>query len=120
MSNSENILSGQTHPGESSSLGVTGEMFKGDGFYGRSDGIHTIQYSVQGFIGSVEIEATLATDPVDADWFLVPATTHTSLTTGDAEASGAFIKNFTGNYVWVRATIRNWTDGTVLSVLLNH
>jgi hypothetical protein len=120
MSNSENILSGQTHPGESSIQGVTGAMFKGDGFYGRSDGIHTIQYSVEGFIGTVEIEATLATEPVDADWFLLAETTHTSITTNDAEATGAFIKNFTGNYVWVRATIRDWTDGSVLSVLLNH
>jgi hypothetical protein len=120
MANSENILSGQTHPGESSTQGVTGEMFKGDGFYGRSDGIHTVQYSLEGFIGSIEIEATLATEPVDADWFILTETTHTSITVDDAEASGAFIKNFTGNYVWVRATIRNWTDGTVNSVLLNH
>ena len=28
--------------------------------------------------------------------------------------------NFTGNYVWVRAYVSNWTDGTVNSIRLNH
>ena len=52
-------------------------------------------------------------------------TTHTgSKFKGDGyygvEATGSHIKNFTGNYVWVRAIISNWTDGNVASILLNH
>ena len=28
--------------------------------------------------------------------------------------------NFIGNYVWVRAKVSEWTDGTVNSIQLNH
>ena len=64
--NSETILSGQVHPGDSSVETVTGEKFKGDGYYGRADGFHTIQLTVNGFIGTINIQATLAIDPVSA------------------------------------------------------
>jgi hypothetical protein len=120
MSNSKNILSAQSHPGDSSPQDVVGDPYKGDGFYGRSDGIHTAQYSVVGFIGTVVIQASLETSPGALDWFTVTESAHTSAAADSNEGDGSFIKNFTGNYVWVRATITNWTDGTVSSVLLNH
>jgi hypothetical protein len=118
--NSEIILSGQTHPGDSTTETVTGEKFKGDGFYSRSDGVHTVQYSVISFVGTIEVQATLATNPTSSDWFTVSTATHTSTDTDTSESDGSFIKNFVGNYVWVRAHIRNWTDGTISSILLNH
>ena len=43
-STSEIILSANTHPGDSTTETVTGSNFKGDGYYGRSDGMHTVQY----------------------------------------------------------------------------
>ena len=113
MSNSETILSANTHPGDSTTETVTGEKFKGDGYYGRSDGFHTVQYSITGFTGIVAIQGTLAINPVEADWFTIYTETH--LTTTKVIAA-----NFTGNYVWVRAVVSSWTDGTVSSVLLNH
>lgn len=117
---SEIILSVQSHPGDSSSQAITGTSFKGDGYYNRSDGFHTVQYNVIGFVGTIKIQAALSTNPGEADWFSVSDSIHTSAGTGAAESTGSFIKNFTGNYVWVRATISNWTTGTVSSILLNH
>jgi len=35
---SETIVSATTHPGDSTAETVTSEKFKGDGYYGRSDG----------------------------------------------------------------------------------
>ena len=70
-SNSETILSANTHPGDSTSVGVNGSHFKGDGYYGRSDGLHTVQYEYTGFTGEMKIEATLATAPADSDFFQV-------------------------------------------------
>ena len=46
-STSEIILSANTHPGDSTTETVTGSNFKGDGYYGRSDGVHTVQYFIQ-------------------------------------------------------------------------
>ena len=109
---SETILSNQTHPGDSTTETVTGEKYKGDGYYGRADGFHTVQYNITGFSGTVKMQGTLATVPVDADYFDISGTEETGTT-------GSFFKNFTGNYVWVRAVVI-YTDGTVQSILLNH
>lgn len=109
---SEIILSNQTHPGGGATETVTGEKFKGDGYYGRSDGFHTVQYNYTGLTGTIAIQATLATDPSDEDWFEVHSYT------AAAETSSK-ISNFTGNYVWVRATL-SYTDGTLNSISLNH
>ena len=134
MANSETILSANTHPGDSTVTTVTGEKFKGDGYYGRSDGFHTVQYSLSGFIGTVTMQGTLATTPGAADWFTlvldsgkqsvdttglvatqsITSVEYTSVTTNTKNY------NFTGNYVWVRAYVSNWTDGTVNSIRLNH
>jgi len=133
-SNSEIILSQNTHPGDSSTATILGDKFKGDGYYGRSDGLHTIQVDVSGFLGRIEIQGTLAIDPVESDWFTVELGTGTMSvdTTGAlTEQNITFIDNtnnntssrtynFTGNYVWIRAKVSNWTDGIVNSIKLNH
>jgi hypothetical protein len=111
MTNSETILPANTYDVDST---VTGDAYKGDGYYGRSDGFHTVQYTLTGFVGTVNIQATLAVNPVDTDWFTVYTQAYPVGTTTSA------ITNFTGNYVWVRAHISNWTDGTVNSIKLNH
>jgi len=112
--NSTNILSQQVHDGDSGTQTVTGDKYKGDGYYGRSDGIHTIQYTLAGFIGTINIQATLAVDPADADWFTVYTSTFTT------NETSSNIENITGNYVWIRATVADWTDGSIESIVLNH
>jgi hypothetical protein len=119
-SSSEIIISNQAHLGDSSVQSLTGDKYKGDGYYGRSDGFHTVQYNVNGFIGSIVMQGTLAIEPTSDDWFTLSATEHNSANDSSANNTGGFIYNFTGNYVWVRAIISNWTDGTVNSIYLNH
>lgn len=119
-SSSEIIISNQTHLGDSSVQTLTSDKFKGDGYYGRSDGFHTVQYNVDGFIGSIRTEATLAIEPIATDWFSVVGTTHNSTSDTDTNNTGGFVYNFTGNYVWVRVVVENWTDGSIKTVLLNH
>jgi len=134
MSSSETILTQNTHLGDSAVQSVTGNKFRGDGFYGRSDGLHTIQIDIIGFLGRIEIQATLEVDPTEDDWFTVELGTGTQSvdTTGLLrEENITFVEyaqtatnvksyNFTGNYVWVRAHVSNWTDGTINSIKLNH
>jgi hypothetical protein len=97
---------------------------KGDGYFGSADGLHTVTYTVTpNFEGTLTMQASLATNPVEADWFgirdttveyttpIVPATTTTNYT------------NFTGNFVWVRAVVHRSTtqpNGSVLFINYNH
>ena len=110
--NSETILSAQSHPGDSVLTTVIGEKFKGDGYYGRSDGFHSVQYTYTNLTGTISIQGTLAVDPVDSDWFDVHVYTATTETSSK-------IANFTGNYVWIRANL-DYTNGDVNSITLNH
>ena len=109
-----------THPNDSTVQSRTSNKLKGDGYYGRADGFHTVQYNLSGntedtFTGSIEIQATLAVNPVDADYFTITSTSQTY--NGNY---GSYIFNFTGNYVWLRVKVSSWTDGTIGSIVLNH
>lgn len=112
MSNSETILTSNTHAGDSAVETVVGSKFKGDGYYGRSDGLHSVQYTFNGLSGTITIQGTLAVDPVAADWFDVHTYTASNGTSSE-------ITSFTGNYVWIRAKVV-YTNGTVSSITLNH
>lgn len=119
--NSETILTQTTHSEDSTIETVFGEKYKGDGYYGRSDGLHTVQYNLTGFRGTVSIQATLAVKPVEEDWFTVYSNTY-ALTGNQSDSTPEKLSNlvnFTGNYVWIRASIE-YTDGTVNSIILNH
>lgn len=116
-SNSQVLLSHQVHAGDSAIETITSNPAKGDGFYGRSDGVHTVQYSIENFVGTITIQATLATEPVDNDWFSVYDQSYPELN-NDPETT-VNIVNFTGNYVWVRAAV-SYSDGIINSILLNH
>lgn len=131
---SETLLTINTHPGDSIVETITGEKYKGDGYYGRSDGLHTVQITITEFIGKIELQGTLASDPTEEDWFTVELGTGaqsidtTGLLREQNITSIEYIDtttntktyNFIGNYVWVRAKVSNWTDGTVNSIQLNH
>ena len=132
-SNSETIISNQTHVGDSSVQTHTGDKFKGDGYYGRSDGLHTLQIDLNGFLGNIELQGTLAVNPTADDYFPIALGSGQTIdTTGklvmststkleyNANETSSKSYNLTGNFVWVRVYISNWTDGTVNSIRLNH
>lgn len=116
---SETILSNQTHPDDSTVESLVGERFKGDGYYGRSDGIHTVQYIHAGFQGIIAMQGTLAVNPQEEDWFTISETV-SEIELDSAEKSKSSIKNFVGNFVWVRVAVSDWTTGTINAVLLSH
>jgi len=143
MSNSETILSIQTHPNDSSTQIIRGEKYKGDGFYSRDDGLHTVQITLTNFVGVIEIEGTLGVDPEDpfytncndgTDWSPVLVKTPLCVTTTGlwqckyvpfkleytTPETSINIYNFVGNYTWLRAYITEFTAGTIQSIKLNH
>lgn len=56
---------------------VDGEPLRGDGYYGFSDGLHTIAHFLTGFIGTLEVQGTLAIEPEDEDWITLNTVTGT-------------------------------------------
>lgn len=109
------ILNSTTHDGSTAT--VTGEKFKGDGYYGRADGLHTVAYHLTGFAGIIKMQATLSTDPTSSDWFDVAGT---AVGDGSTVLTENTFKNFTGNFMWVRVAITDFAAGTVSKVLYNN
>ena len=96
--------------------GILGANYKGDGFYGYTDGLHTVSYTLNNFIGDIKIQATLSSTPESTDWFDVLGT---SVSYGSAETSTKAY-NFTGNFVWVRVMVESFTGGSISSIYYNY
>lgn len=136
---SEILLDSRTHPSlNADPVTYYGEAFKGDGYYGWGDGVHTVEVQINNFVGDIFIQASLATSPTGSDWFQVPLTLANSeifiMDTTGAITRGSVPQvlqytsptttvktyNFTGNFVWVRAIVENWTAGSINRILFNH
>jgi hypothetical protein len=96
------------------------DKVKGDGYYGGSDGLHTVTYTcAPTFVGTVTMQASLASAPTDADWFTVPNTDVRYTVFEDRSTSTVDYYNFQGNYVWLRGRVAI-SDGAVEVIHYNH
>lgn len=120
-------------------LNVTGNKFRGDGWFGFTDGLHTVAWYLSSFLGDIIIEASLVTDPQPTDWFAVDligdGKGFIRFDSNSLDSSDTKSYNFTGNYVWIRgrvdrvafnisgasgAPVTTLTSGSISKVLFNH
>lgn len=109
------------------------DKLKGSGYYGNTDGFHTVQTHITNFIGKVEIQGSLSETPSNTDWFVISfgsnvltmdttgAIGQTNISQLEYLQSSTTVKsvNFVGNYTWLRVKISNWSQGTVNSISIN-
>lgn len=105
---------------------LTGAPVKADGWYGNTDGLHTVVIQTINLIGRVYIEATLELEPSEADWFPIDIGAGTPWIqfpldamkpTGDYVGGGdtrTLGFTFKINALWLRARL----DRTYLNTLL--
>jgi len=105
----------QTPEADSTLTQVISDKIKGDGYYTGGDGLHTVQYSITDFSGSIKMQASLIASPAASDWFDITGTTYTTSPDTDTDA----MYNFTGNFVWLRAVV-DYTNGRVNSIKVNY
>lgn len=93
----------------------------GAGYHQALTNLHTAIYKVDSFAGSVKLQATLAVDPAEADWFDISNTsfggTDDTEVTGDSAqfTSSTVNRNFSGNFVWIRGAY-NVQNGTIQQI----
>ena len=94
-----------------------GEKKKGAGYHKNSDGVHTVVYQFNNFIGDVKIQGTLALYPGEADWVDISGT---DIAVSDSSAlNNDETRTFTGKFVWIRAAY-NLQNGTITEIRYNH
>jgi len=97
-------------------IGFVTDKHQGDGYYSQVDGVHTVAYHVNSTMtGSIKMQGSLATTPTEDDYFDISGTTFTA-----DQSTLVDSKNFTGNFVWVRAKCTSMTAGSVTKILYNH
>lgn len=103
-------------PYDGTSTTFSSDQLKGNGYYGYTDGLHTVSYKLTNFVGIIKFQATLLQSPTDSDWFDITSTT---IGDGISAITNSYFFNFTGNFVWCRAHITNFTAGNINQVLYN-
>ena len=126
---------------------VIGEPVRADAYYGYTDGIHTVQIIYQNFVGGLGIQATLALNPAEEDWFWIRLNPNGNVTipfltfpiepmtpTGNNGGdTGSLGVTFIGNFVFLRAMVtrdyltfapanpqwQTWQYGQIDKVLLS-
>ena len=74
-------------------MNQTSNNVKGDSFYGYSDGYHTIQVIYNQYVGRFIVEASLAVEPTDTDWFQIQP----EVTNGTEYSAGQSYVQFNSN-----------------------
>ncbi len=94
-------------------LATTGDKIRADGWYGYTDGLHTVSIYLLNFTGRVWFEASIANDPTEFDWFPIIIQGQASLNfpkdplkpTGVTGDTGTVGMNIIGNFTWIRVRV---------------
>jgi len=92
------------------------DKYKGMGYYGHTDGLHTASFEITGLIGLINFQGSLAATPGEDDWFDIADTSIGNAVT--ASTTTSFV-NFSGNFVWIRVAVTQFSAGTINKVIYN-
>ena len=103
---------------------INSEKQKGAGYHNINSGIQTFEFEFSNWTGDLKIQASLALDPSEIDWFDVNLT---SVLTGaplvfdrdSTDYDSTIFANAKGNFVWVRA-VGTTDTGSIVKIQYNH
>ena len=88
---------------------------KGAGYNRNGDGVHTVVYALDNFVGTIKMQGTLELYPGESDWIDI---TGTELGGDSSVFSTSQNRTFTGKFVWIRAAY-NLQNGTITQIRYN-
>lgn len=106
------------------SYDVVGEKKPAAAYILGNKDLQTVNINLAGVTGNIVIQASLATDPAEIDWFNVyeleanvaaPANTAANIAAYTNEAV-----NINGNFVWMRAEVLDFQAGVVQYIKLSY
>lgn len=112
------------NPGNGQPYTVTGNSQPAAAYYLGNRDLQTLALSLTNCTGNIVLEATLAKSPGNGDWFKVyeleananaPANSQPKIASDDN-----IFQNIEGNFVYIRAKIVDFADGTVNFVKISY
>lgn len=92
---------------------VTGERKPAASYYLGNKDTQTLLWNLTGVSGKIIVQASLVDNPLGTDWFIV----HTIEASNLTQIS---YTNIQGNFVWMRAQINLFTQGTIQSIKVSY
>lgn len=91
-------------------LNPVSDVMRADGWYGYTDGLHTIAVVIVDFQGKLIFEGSIADNPQEGDWFAIKDSTFSFPKdplnpTGALGDTNTFGFNIVGNYTWLRCRV---------------
>ena len=112
------------NPGNGAPYTVTGNSQPAAAYYLGNQDLQTVTYSLTNCTGNIVIEATLASQPTNTDWFKVyelEANANAPSNTAPQIASNArAYTNIEGNFVYLRAKVEDFQGGGVNFVKVSY
>lgn len=112
------------NPGNGAPYTVTGNSQPAAAYYLGNQDLQTVNISLTNCTGNIVIEASLATDPTNNDWFDVyqlEANANATPNSAPQIASNArMYTNVEGNFVYIRAKVEDFQGGAVNYVKLTY
>jgi hypothetical protein len=97
---------------------VTGNAQPAAAYYLGNQDLQTLSYSFTNVTGNLVIEATLVGEPVSEDWFKVYEIEADN--NSNTNSTITQYQNITGNFVYIRAKIKDFANGVVQFVKLTY
>ena len=101
------------NPGNGAPYTVVGESQPAAAYYLSNQDLQTVNFNLSSVTGNIVIEATLASNPVDTDWFRV-------YELEASESNNSSYTNVEGNFVYVRAKVVDFSNGTVNFIKVSY
>ena len=92
---------------------VTGTPQPAASYYNAGSNLQTVIWNLYQFTGELNIQATLVENPTETDWITVDIQNCETVTQ-------VSYTNISGNFVWMRAKITNFSNGLVNYVQLSY
>lgn len=112
------------NPGNGAPYTVTGNSQPAAAYYLGNQDLQTVTYSFTQCVGNLVIEATLASQPTQSDWFKVfevEANTNAPANSAPQITSNATAyTNIEGNFVYIRAKLEDFSNGGVNFVKVSY
>jgi hypothetical protein len=101
------LLADSAHSAQNSEpQSIIGESQPAAAYYIARNSLQTVSWALGStFTGSITIQCSLVSEPDDNDW--------ADILEIDSESRKNGFENVNGNFVWLRATVNEWTAGTV-------
>ena len=112
------------NPGNGAPYTLTGNSQPAAAYYLGNKDLQTVSLKLLGATGNIVVEASLASQPTDTEWFRVyefEANANAPANTEPQLASNASVyTNIEGNFVYLRAKVEDFQGGTVQYVKVSY